>query len=1001
MSSSNNSAGMPSLYDTSTSASSTGSRSSVFFPISHPKPAESYYNQYSLASAAKKAAHGGRAAHSELGWTEPLQHEVATDRPKSARRQQQPIYAASEPGITRQQTDFAQSDRFRGYFTRRKEKHEHSSEMGGRGSNNLDDFHRQQFQQSREQNPSRGRSPDGIRNTSGTPDDHYLSSTERSRSLSSNRLSSNLRMEPRPNFRSETTKQGSQREVYRSSSPLPRIKSQSVDQSLYERSSSVEMSLAGRSSDVNIRERSAPDQLSNERESAGSPHPNVGKLSYYGRAEIETPTPTSVRDLKQRLWDPDESLHHWHSQNERLQKTQLEPQRLGFSPSTKYSQSPESNTPTESRSSTSSTRRSISPIPSRSKESRVHSLLLNPRYSHAAARVASRSPSRKASALQSTSPAHTNSGVESVQSELQPRNLAKPQTNSTDVYDRLETDPEAVVANGVKAESEITTVMANKTVASLMARISAVTRSDPAEALAQIDAILSSENASTETAREEVDLASIRHDSDSDGKEWHQDEKQVTGRQPQYVAPDPLGAHLEEESSIAATSVSSMTNPTYQGGHTIRNEVMSFSNKPSLLQAYGSTALMGKKEWIRSSSEQENNSSPPSTISLSSKEKGRKPGESARQQSLKCPQIVASNSAELAVKIRRWDEMSAPDIAGVKSDDSGYPVEASGRVPNTPVNRRRAHPWDSSMPPQLDRKNTAANAWTKQYKPKHTAPDKVTSFPTDRYFDEESNSILQTGYSEDGFDMDPKIQSTPTQQQQAETMLFDSTWVSVPESSFFRQHSAFPRADLEPVKADAATPTRLLMSSFDQEDALSTPDHAFGHGRVPRQPDVSSPRPPSRLLRSDNESHRPLQTFSPQTRAPTRDFRSLSPRAVRNRQILHQSSSGDSSSDHGVGVALLNKPKSRGLRSFLPKRRALKGNAVALEEDISLLSQSSDVFALDVELPPPLQSRGRRYASTQDRERARSLEDSRSRNPNIAKKFSRLLRVKDADTGMI
>ncbi|GAX28766.1 hypothetical protein FisN_25Lh177 [Fistulifera solaris] len=979
---------MPSLYDTSASASSTGSRSSGFFPKSHPKPEASYYNQYSLASAAKNASFRERVSHSELGVAEITERKFVSYRPSSTRHRQQHMYAASEPGMARPQSSFTDSARFKGYFTSNvANEQDHPSERGG--IKDKVDFQQNHVQQSPELHPSRGRSPDTYRNTSRITDGQYSSFIERSRSLSSNRLSGNFRIEPASNNPLETTKEGKQRATYRSSSPPPRRNSQTVDQQLYDESS------------LTMSSSKEHEEASNTRVSAESPPPNAAKLTYYGRAEIETPTPTTVRDLKQRLWDSDETLHHWHAQNERLQKSHIEPRRLGYSVAAKSPSSPQVEDSTESLTATSNTRRtlarSISPRPVRLREPAGHSLLLNWRYSQAAARVASRSPSRRKSAAQSASPARTNSFAESVQSELQPRDLANSQSNSKDVHDGPQTRPQAPVANKeTKAESEVTAVMANKAVASLMARISAVRRSDPAEALAQIDAILSSENASLVTAREEI--APTRHVGDS------VDEQEVSVTQPQHVAQQSMVGHLDEESSIAATSVSSMTNPTYQGPSTHRNEVVSFSNKPSLLQAYG---LIGRKERFRSMSEHRKSVAPPSTISLSSKDKVRF-GESVRQRSSDFPPIMPSNSAELVDKIRRWDEISATDIKGARSEDSRYPIEPDGRALSTTGNRRRAHPWDSSLSGQLGGKNapgenaTRSSSWMKASKPKYTSQERVTSFPTDRYFDEESNSIqaFPSEYSEDELETDLKSdnlatrqanQTTAKQQHDTETILFDSTWVSLPESSFFRDVAAPTRTARE----TATTPPRLSGSSFEDHDDLASPDYAFRLERAPRQPDVSSPSPPSRLVRSEEGDHRRMQTFSPQTRQPTRDFHSLSPRAIRKDRDLRRSNSGDdSSTEYREEDTLLNKPKSRGLRSFLLKRRTFKGSTLAaLDEDTSLLSQKSDLLAFDVELPPPLQNRGRRLALTQDRARSRSLDDSRSRNPNIAKKFGRLLRV--------
>ena len=54
------------------------------------------------------------------------------------------------------------------------------------------------------------------------------------------------------------------------------------------------------------------------------------------------------------------------------------------------------------------------------------------------------------------------------------------------------------------------------------------------------------------------------------------------------------------------------------------------------------------------------------------------------------------------------------------------------------------------------------------------------------------------------------------------------------------------------------------------------------------------------------------------------------------------------------------------------------------------------------EAPPPARGRRLRRASkSPSRARARSLEDGRVRNPNIARKFTRLLRVYDDKEGRV
>ena len=122
---------------------------------------------------------------------------------------------------------------------------------------------------------------------------------------------------------------------------------------------------------------------------------------------------------------------------------------------------------------------------------------------------------------------------------------------------------------------------------------------------------------------------------------------------------------------------------------------------------------------------------------------------------------------------------------------------------------------------------------------------------------------------------------------------------------------------------------------------------------------------------------------------------------------------GDSQDDRSTG-----KGKSKGLRGFLQRRGSAANNGVSSSSGGASVNSGSrgkaknnqpliSAYEMDLaacntaeEAPtsrPP--SRGRRASKSPSRDRARSLEERRIRNPNIARKFGKLLRVYGDDGG--
>lgn len=413
-----------------------------------------------------------------------------------------------------------------------------------------------------------------------------------------------------------------------------------------------------------------------------------------------------------------------------------------------------------------------------------------------------------------------------------------------------------------------------------------------------------------------------------------------------------------------------------------------------------------------------------------------------------------SNSAELAQKIKKWDEMSEPDFcpaAGcLNSRSSDHDLHRSPPVmmdslvemvcprdDDSSAMKRRHHPWDSSIPvcmgqvsvheTSMDhaagveteysmkyqdarsemsvsveassgggmRKDPRAGKTSQDIEPKGRSDSKA---PTDGQGRECST------FSGDAFEVNPRLVVSPDSvgdngsgfssehQAYARNLAddFDSAWVSLPSSSFFRgsEQNGFH------------TDTNLRDGAVSQARVLS----------VSKQGDSSTTR---------RSHHDQYQTFRARegVRRTEQSAKDTSGKVGITKTF--EAAGTRNGEKGGVEVAILNdvqqKPavavptsaseyssSRRGLRKFLKLRQAGRTAASMSQSSVSTSSRSQlpsvsvdlQSASLDLEAAeaPPPTLRGRSQRSP-DRLRSRSLDERRIRNPHIAKKFSRLLRV--------
>jgi hypothetical protein len=205
--------------------------------------------------------------------------------------------------------------------------------------------------------------------------------------------------------------------------------------------------------------------------------------------------------------------------------------------------------------------------------------------------------------------------------------------------------------------------------------------------------------------------------------------------------------------------------------------------------------------------------------------------------------------------------------------------------------------------------------------------------------------------------------------------------------------------------------------------------------RGQRATDVKERPPDPEPSETPKRREERYEAFTPQTKSPPKsvskylppepsaskeDFKGVyDDRRVEERKQIDVSPAGI---QHAVGdevfeeekgdieIALVNSPPQlqesdtakprRGLRAFFKRRQGAKTSSTGPKSISASFSSSSGktpriTRSIDLDFDPPAGGRASRASRSPGRSRARSLEERRIRNPSIAKKFNRLLRVYD------
>ena len=611
----------------------------------------------------------------------------------------------------------------------------------------------------------------------------------------------------------------------------------------------------------------------------------------------------------------------------------------------------------------------------------------------------------------------------------------------------------------------------NDSTNSLVDKLKAIRRDNPADALAQIDAILRQESRSM-SGDPDASPPQRRNSTDTRDKEAT---LVITNDDQEHQPEEQEEEEEEETDSDDETSVSSMTNPTYQS---VRQEQAQaqirdqnpfgdtnpFSNtfgqqqqqppalathpfattnpstasfrkpRPSALGGYKaspsqeiSTALPQQESRSKEKKRMLKEFPPPITIKIKDTPPKRAPSpihdsstnpfeqETPKTKSpapaKKLDKFMATSSAELAAKIRVWDEMSSGLQKSVSGDSAKHKEEkkTDDRLPYRahllptppPVSSRRSHPWDNSISVPHERVDTRETSMVEGMGIEMAVPSR-TSNPFENFEESfgndntpvKSSSQQQVVNSDpfEAFDSEPNLFSsdagvvnewdtttqrfTPQRQENTQKIsdAFDQAWVSLPPSSF-----------------SAAAP-------FSEQPRT--------------QPGTFQERPRTSPVKANPPRRRSSSVEASQTTVPT------SPRLLqlpkRSPQDLHESTDFG-----GIEVSLLDdddyqqetqttdgKEKRRGFfRAFKrkdPKSKSCTSMAGSASGDGTQSSHTPPPPPKQREQPPasPRSRRGSRTPTTQgagNNSPSRSKSVDRFRSASMAHKFGRVNRVYDRD----
>jgi hypothetical protein len=718
--------------------------------------------------------------------------------------------------------------------------------------------------------------------------------------------------------------------------------------------------------------------------------------------------------------------------------------------------------------------------------------------------------------------------------QLNKTNMHELQDHPTHSRELLSSSKQAIVFESSTSmknhDVRASSTAAEETVATLIAQLGNINRDDPRAALEQIDEILrrgggwENMNNINNNNKDGSSSSNGGHVIKSQGSRSIKTQDPTQQEHEELERNEEKGDNDEEddEDSDSETTVSSITDPTYQEMKKNFEQEFQASTaaasgmpRPSTLQKYThstaksstanhqisddlhptttTTTDASAQESKKASKDREERSSTPPTETIhvtknnASKEKvninrptvadlfnvatSGGPAFLERFERLMAPKpddVSLTHSAEIEQKIKKWDDMSTGIIPNTGADTPKESTKSPLSCETTETIRsgmlvdegsspslRRAHPWDASIPARMgkvsvrDTSMESADGVEAQFEPKYPSaklsPDRSDISPVRRMRKDRLSRELKKTTGGGNADQPhlPRLDegscsfSTMSSRQQATTKSlsedFDSAWVNLPSSSYFRNSNS-PVAE---VTSNSRTSPReapkprfsplesgTYVSSVDEVEARNTHD-ADASGIVHQNQSNEYCEQEVEVKYLPKVSQRPdLQTISPRSEdePPSRDY-AYTPQYKENsvRIMITQTDRGDDvgRSHSSDTIRLANssessgnsKPRNRGLRAFLKRKQASKvpqpndiistGSRRFRDYSIRPLQKEMDctgAHSRDGEeqtmvISASLGRKSARSRSPNHRSRARSLENIR--NPNIARKFSRLLRVYD------
>jgi hypothetical protein len=479
---------------------------------------------------------------------------------------------------------------------------------------------------------------------------------------------------------------------------------------------------------------------------------NYNNINNSYDATVETPSPSKVRELREKMWDPQERLTlQW--KNHPSRPSALQPGETfrprSVSPSARKKRQPIAASRVTAHYGTAETpaRRTESPHPYTRTE---HS---PPRPEST---TSDHQPQSSHETLDPDPPLYSGPVDDETHSDGGARSTP---TAGRDQGNKGDSPPPTSRPIPVKPESDVGIKPSPEhvSVASLVARLAAVRRDNPDDALAQIDAILRQESGSMSQSqntasdlRSQLSLASgSRSYTPSIGTDTSVANVSPPPDAVETVHDEPAEEDVDYADNDDDTSVSSITNPTYLGNHAHRKRGMTaFATtyrrpRPSSLQAYnkpqrhrGTEALPIVSEGPESKRESRRQKSivtPPATIQVGAAKDSPHVARSATGGSGRPPspmdvvddlveeffakgggakrEVQASASDEIEEKLRRWDAMSTPDREEAKAQTRSF---TSGEAQHLAMPYSNARSSASQRSPRSDATEELCSKVTKE-----------------------------------------------------------------------------------------------------------------------------------------------------------------------------------------------------------------------------------------------------------------------------------------------